>query len=87
MSPLVFFAFIVTFMEKTLPMIKFYGVFNHFSQTSEVNLQSLERLNCITAQVTSYTLMNNQNMLLWLTCKLLEFFVNAILFYDEKGSF
>ena len=35
-SPLVLFAFFVTFMEKTLAIIKFYGVFNHFSQTCEV---------------------------------------------------
>ena len=36
MSPLVFFAVIVTFMEKTPPVIKFYGVFNNFSWTCEV---------------------------------------------------
>ena len=35
MSPLVFFAFFITFMEKTRPIIKFYGVFDHFSRTCE----------------------------------------------------
>ena len=45
MSPLIFFAFFVTFMEKT-PIIKFY-VFDHFSGT--IKLQSFEWLNCISA--------------------------------------
>ena len=35
MSLLVFFAFFVTFMKKT-PIIKFYGVYDHFKQTFEV---------------------------------------------------
>ena len=34
-SPLVFFAFFVSFMEKK-PPIKFYGVFDHFSRAYEV---------------------------------------------------
>ena len=52
-----------------------------------VKLQSFEQLNYISTYVTSYTRINKQNMLLWLTRKLLEFFVNVILFYDEEGSF
>ena len=36
MLPLVFFAFFVTFMRKIPPIIKFYGVFHHFSWTCEV---------------------------------------------------
>ena len=32
MSPLVFFAFFVSFVEET-PPVKFYGVFGHFSRT------------------------------------------------------
>ena len=35
MSPLVFFAFFTSFQEKKRP-IKFHGVFDHFSQTNEV---------------------------------------------------
>ena len=34
-SPLVFFAFFVSFMEKK-PPIKFYGVFDHFSRAYQV---------------------------------------------------
>ena len=36
MSLLVFFAFFVTFMEKIPLIIKFYGVFDHFSRTCYV---------------------------------------------------
>ena len=36
MSLLVFFALFVTFIEKTPPIIKFYGVSDHFSRTWEV---------------------------------------------------
>ena len=36
MSPLVFLAFFVRFMEKTPLITKFYGVFDHFPRTCEV---------------------------------------------------
>ena len=35
MSSLVLLAFFVDPMEKTSPIIKFYGVFDHFSRTCE----------------------------------------------------
>ena len=44
MSPLVFFAFFVTFTEKRSPIKKFYGVFDHFSRTCEVVKSSTIKL-------------------------------------------
>ena len=43
-----FLCIFVTFMEKTHPIIKFYGVFNHFSRTCEVAKSSTIKLyNCV----------------------------------------
>ena len=47
-----------------------------------VELQSFEGLNW--RHTCEWT---NKICYLWLTCKLLKFFINVILFYDEKGSF
>ena len=54
MTLLVYFAFFVTFMEKTHPIIKFFGVFNQFSRTCEVAKF------CITPRVTQYTRMSKK---------------------------
>ena len=71
-------------MEKAPPTIKFYGVFNHFSQPHEVAKSwTIKLYHCISDIIHT----NEQNMLIVATCKNMELFVYVILFYDEKRSF
>ena len=71
-------------MEKAPPIIKFYGVFNHFSQPHEVAKSwTIKLYHCISDIIHT----NEQNMLIVATCKNMELFVYVILFYDEKRSF
>ena len=72
MSSLVFFAFFPNFMEKAPPIIKFYGVFNHFSQPHEVAKSwTIKLYHCISDIIHT----NEQNMLIVATCKNMELFV------------
>ena len=60
----------------------FYGHFDHFSWNYEVAKFWMIKLFlkvCDVIQTNEHTI--------WLTRKLLAFFVDAILFFDEKGSF
>ena len=83
---LVVFALFVSFMERTPTIIKFYGVFYHFLQTSQVTKFWTIKLYLYVNDVIHT---NDQTKFAncGLHVKHLEFSYNVTLFQDEKGSF
>ena len=79
-----FFGIFCTFYGESTSIINFCGVSDLFSRTCEVANSGTIKLSWRKWRHTRKR--TNKIYWLWLTCKLLEFFVNVILFYDEKGS-
>ena len=72
------------FMEKKTP-IKFYGAFDHFSQTYEV-----PKFRTIKLYLDVSDVVHANEYAKYAICDLhvnFQVFVNVILFYNEKGSF
>ena len=85
MSTLVFFAFFVTFMEKTPPVIKCHSVFDHFSRTYEVAKSwTIKLYLCVSDIITG---INKQNVNCGLHVNFWNFFKMSFCFMMKKDHF